>query len=99
MSERAEDGVVNAFGQSHDVPNLLISDGSQFTTGAAANPTLTIVALAIRQAEYIADQMASADLEIRDDRSRGLQIGAGHRLTWGAVSSYGGRSEEPGKQA
>ena len=28
------------------------------TTGAAANPTLTIVALAIRQAEHIADQLA-----------------------------------------
>jgi choline dehydrogenase-like flavoprotein len=62
MSERPEDGVVNAFGQTHDVANLFISDGSQFTTGAAANPTLTIVALAIRQAEYIADQMASAAL-------------------------------------
>jgi choline dehydrogenase-like flavoprotein len=35
-----------------------ISDGSQFTTASAANPTLTIVALAIRQADYIADQMA-----------------------------------------
>lgn len=62
MSERPEDGVVNAYGQTHDVPNLFISDGSQFTTGAAANPTLTIVALAIRQAEYIADQLATSAL-------------------------------------
>lgn len=62
MSERPEDGVVNRFGQTHDVPNLFISDGSQFTTGAAANPTLTIVALAIRQAEYIAQQMAAAQI-------------------------------------
>jgi hypothetical protein len=30
------------------------------TSGAAANPTLTIVALAIRQAEYIADQLAKS---------------------------------------
>jgi choline dehydrogenase-like flavoprotein len=57
QSARPEDGVVNGFGQSHDVPNLFISDASQFTTGAAANPTLTIVALAIRQAEYIVDQL------------------------------------------
>jgi choline dehydrogenase-like flavoprotein len=57
MSERPEDGVVNRFGQAHDVPNLFVSDASQFTTGAAANPTLTIVALAIRQAEYIAEQL------------------------------------------
>lgn len=58
MSERPQDGVVNRFGQAHDVPNLFVSDGSQFTTGAAANPTLTIVALAIRQAEYIATEFA-----------------------------------------
>lgn len=57
MSARPEDGVCNKFGQTHDIPNLFISDGSQFTTSAAENPTLTIVALAIRQAEYIADQM------------------------------------------
>ena len=58
MSEKAADGVVNKYGQAHDIDNLFVSDGSQFTTGAAENPTLTIVTLAIRQADYIADQMA-----------------------------------------
>jgi choline dehydrogenase-like flavoprotein len=58
QSARHEDGVCNKWGQAHDIKNLFISDGSQFTTGAAANPTLTIVALAIRQGDYIADQMA-----------------------------------------
>jgi len=58
MSANPRDGVVNKWGQAHDVKNLFISDGSQFTTGAAENPTLTIVSLAIRQAEYIADQMS-----------------------------------------
>ncbi len=58
MSERPEDGVVNKWGQAHEVDNLFVSDGSQFTTGAAANPTITIVALAIRQADYIAEQMS-----------------------------------------
>ena len=53
MSEKPEDGVVNKWGQSHDIKNLFVSDGSQFTSGASENPTLTIVALAIRQAEYI----------------------------------------------
>jgi len=59
MSENARDGVVNKHGQTHDIANLFISDGSQFTTGAAENPTLTIVALAIRQADYIASQMSA----------------------------------------
>ncbi|EPX83555.1 GMC family oxidoreductase [Salipiger mucosus] len=62
MSERPEDGVVNRNGRAHDVPNLYISDGSQFTTGAAENPTLTIVALAIRQAEHIAGEMNRGSL-------------------------------------
>ena len=59
MSAEARDGVVNKHGQTHDIKNLFISDGSQFTTGGAENPTLTIVTLAIRQADYIADQMKS----------------------------------------
>jgi choline dehydrogenase-like flavoprotein len=62
MSERPEDGVVNRRGRAHDVPNLFVSDGSQFTTGAAENPTLTIVALAIRQADHIAKEMAAGNL-------------------------------------
>jgi len=62
QSARREDGVCNKWGQVHDIKNLFISDGSQFTTGAAANPTLTIVALAIRQADYIADQMAKQNI-------------------------------------
>ncbi|RJL08609.1 GMC family oxidoreductase [Paracoccus siganidrum] len=62
MSERPEDGVVNKWGQSHDIANLFVSDGSQFTTGAAENPTLTIVALAIRQADHIATEMAAGNL-------------------------------------
>ncbi|MGE4481148.1 GMC family oxidoreductase [Acidocella sp.] len=57
MSEKPEDGVCNRYGQTHDIPNLFISDGSQFTTGASENPTLTIVTLALRQADYISQQM------------------------------------------
>ena len=59
MGASAKDSVCNSFGQTHDIANLFISDGSQFTTGGAENPTLTIVTLAIRQAEYIASQMTT----------------------------------------
>ncbi|MCZ4352820.1 GMC family oxidoreductase [Roseovarius aestuarii] len=62
MSEKAQDGVVNRWGQTHDIANLFVSDGSQFTTGAAENPTLTIVALAIRQADHIAAEMSKGNL-------------------------------------
>jgi choline dehydrogenase-like flavoprotein len=62
MSERAEDGVVDRWGRAHDVPNLFVSDGSVMTTGGAANPTLTIVALAMRQADHIATELSAGRL-------------------------------------
>jgi len=62
MSARPADGVCNKWGQTHDIPNLFISDGSQFTTGGAENPTLTIVTLAIRQAEHIPEEMSKRNI-------------------------------------
>jgi choline dehydrogenase-like flavoprotein len=62
QSRGPEDGVCNKWGQTHDIENLFISDGSQFTTSTAESPTLTIVALAIRQADYIADQIAKQNI-------------------------------------
>jgi choline dehydrogenase-like flavoprotein len=62
QSTAARDGVCTTYGQTHDVQNLFISDGSQFASSGAENPTLTIVALAIRQADYIARQMTRREL-------------------------------------
>ncbi len=62
MSENPRDGVVNKFGQTHDIRNLFVSDVSQFTSGAACNPTLTIVSLAIRQADYMATAMQKKEI-------------------------------------
>jgi choline dehydrogenase-like flavoprotein len=45
--------VVDAWCRSHDVPNLFIADGSVFVTGGAANPALTISALAMRTAHGV----------------------------------------------
>tara|TARA_Y100001970_G_scaffold294363_1_gene451580 strand:- start:27964 stop:29529 length:1566 start_codon:yes stop_codon:yes gene_type:complete len=62
MSKRSQDGVLDKWGCAHDVPNLFVSDGSAFTTSGAANPTLTIVTLAIRQAEYVAAKLKKGEL-------------------------------------
>jgi choline dehydrogenase-like flavoprotein len=62
MSENPRDGVVNKFGQSHDVKNLFVSDGSQFASSGGENPTLTIVALGLRQSEYIEEQMKKGEI-------------------------------------
>ena len=50
--------VVNRWGQTHDVDNLFIIDGSIFVTGAAVNPTPTIQALALRTADHIVAERA-----------------------------------------
>ena len=62
MSLDPEQGVTNRWGQVHDISNLFVSDGGVFTSSAAANPTLTIVALAIRQADHIAERMRRREL-------------------------------------
>ncbi len=54
--------VVNQHGQAHQVKNLFIADGSVFPTSGAENPTLTISALAIRQAHYIVASMKKHEL-------------------------------------
>lgn len=62
MASNIDDGVCDHWGRSYDVANLFLSDGSQFPSSGNANPTLTIVALAMRQAEYIRERMLSRDL-------------------------------------
>jgi len=62
MSAAPEDGVCNNWGRAHEIDNLYISDGSQFSSSGSANPTLTIVALAIRQAAHIRERMAAGVL-------------------------------------
>jgi len=54
--------VVNAWGRTHDVPNLFIADGSVFVTGAAVNPALTISALATRTAAGMVEAFRRGEL-------------------------------------
>jgi len=55
MGTNKDESVVNKYGQTHDVDNLFIIDGSIFVTAGAVNPTSTIQALAL----YIADHISS----------------------------------------
>ena len=46
-------GVVDADGRVHGMANLYVAGSSVFPTSGAANPTLTIVALALRLAAHL----------------------------------------------
>ncbi|HEY7119374.1 MAG TPA: GMC family oxidoreductase, partial [Tepidisphaeraceae bacterium] len=54
--------VCNGFGQTHDVKNLFLTDGAPFASNADKNPTLTIMALSWRAADYLVDQAKKGNL-------------------------------------
>lgn len=49
--------VLNPFLQTHDVKNLFVMDGSCFVSTACQNPTITIMALAVRSCDYLMGEM------------------------------------------
>jgi choline dehydrogenase-like flavoprotein len=48
---------LNGFCQMHEVKNVFVVDGSAFTSASEKNPTLTILALAWRATDYMAEEM------------------------------------------
>ena len=54
--------VLNPFCRAHDLANLFVVDGSPFVTLPEKNPTLTIMALAVRTARHIAEAGRRGDL-------------------------------------
>ena len=60
MSTNPREGVVDEHCQVHGISNLYVAGSSVFSTSGLSNPTLTIVALAIRLADRIKQRMGSA---------------------------------------
>ncbi len=62
MGDDPASSVTNAWGQAWDVPNLFITDGGVFASKAHKNPTITIMALAMRNSEHLADELGKRNL-------------------------------------
>ncbi len=62
MGNDPRTSVLNPFCQAHDVKNLFVVDGSCFVTFPEKNPTLTIMALAVRTARYMASEVRKGNL-------------------------------------
>jgi choline dehydrogenase-like flavoprotein len=58
MADSEQKGVVDADCRVFGVPNLYVAGSSVFPTGGQANPTLTIVALALRLADHLKSKLA-----------------------------------------
>jgi choline dehydrogenase-like flavoprotein len=59
MNDDPRNGVVDPDCRVHGVPNLFVAGSSVFPTGGFANPTLTIVALALRLATHLQSELRS----------------------------------------
>jgi len=53
---------LNAFNQVHDVKNVFVTDGAAFVTQGCYEPTLTIMAVSVRAADYIAEEYRRGNL-------------------------------------
>lgn len=62
MGADPKTSVLNQFQQSHDVRNLFVVDGSSHVSASCQNPTWTIMALAWRSCEYLADEFRKGNL-------------------------------------
>lgn len=62
MGNSAKTSVVNSFCQTHEIPNLLVVDGSCMVTLPEKNLTLTIMALAVRCARHIVEEKRKRNL-------------------------------------
>ena len=58
MSSSPQSGVVDADCRVHTLDNLYVAGGSVFTTSGHANPSLTIMALALRLADHLGQDLA-----------------------------------------
>ena len=62
MGLSPDTSVLNAYCQAHDVRNLFVADGGPFVSQADKNLTWTIMALAMRTSEYIAEARIRGEL-------------------------------------
>jgi len=62
MGHDPKTSVLNSNCQAHDCRNLFLTDGGPFVTNPDKNVTWTILALAMRTSEYIADQRKAGSI-------------------------------------
>jgi choline dehydrogenase-like flavoprotein len=62
MGNDPKKSVLNQFQQTHDVKNLFVIDGSCFNSPGCQNPTLTIMALAVRSCDYLKEEMRTGQV-------------------------------------
>jgi choline dehydrogenase-like flavoprotein len=74
MASDPRHGVTDGWGRVHGVSNLHIAGSSLFPTAGWANPTLTILALALRTADRIAGELQSSRPAVAAKGASGISV-------------------------
>ena len=62
MGSDSKTSVLNQYLQAHDISNLYVMDASSFVSGGCQNPTLTIMALAVRGCNHLMAEMKRGNI-------------------------------------
>ena len=62
MGRDPKTSATSSFGQTHDIKNLFVVDGSVFVSASCQNPTWTILALCWRAMDFLKDEMKRQDI-------------------------------------
>jgi len=62
MGRDPKTSVLNSWNQSHDIKNLLITDGACMASSGCVNPSLTYMALTARACDYAVNQLKRGEL-------------------------------------
>ena len=62
MGTDPKTSVLTPYLQTHDISNLFVMDGSSFPSSAWQNPTLTIMALAVRSTDFLKEGLRRGDI-------------------------------------
>ena len=62
MGKDPKTSVLNAFNQMHEVPNVVITDGSCMTSSHCVNPSLTYMALTARAAAHAVEELKKGNI-------------------------------------
>jgi choline dehydrogenase-like flavoprotein len=62
MGNDPKKSVLDAYCQSHDIKNVLVTDGSCFVSSACQNPTLTMMAITVRACDRLIERFKQNQL-------------------------------------
>lgn len=62
MGNDPKKSVLTPFNQTHDVKNVFVMDGASFVSSACQNPTLSMMAIAVRACDHLVDRFKKNDV-------------------------------------